>query len=230
MFIITQTDLGVYLRVGRVPAGPTLTFRVNSFTLQRDIRASQKSPRFTSTDYQFSPLVVLNGFRQGVDVSEDGIPLQLVSTILTRLFPAIDVKKMQVGQCRRVVLFNYNKDTNSFEVRHYAVIKKPAGMTRGVLKLVRWSNQKILDLGRKQDVSEFVLSGGTGAASDSEGDELISVEVPRGTRQALAQTTNQIGIRLVELGPRLDLTLMKAEEELCGGTVLYQLNPEKSSN
>jgi ribosome biogenesis protein SSF1/2 len=166
---------------------------------------------------------VLNGFRQALGKSSDGPPLQLVSTILTKLFPAIDVKLMQVGQCRRVVLFNYKKDTNLVELRHYAVIKKPAGMTRGVQKLVRWNNRQALDLGRKADVSEFVLSGGTGAASDSEGDDAIPVDVPPGTRQALAQATNQIGIRLVELGPRLDLTLIKAEEELCGGTVLYHL-------
>jgi len=243
--IITQTDNGVYLRIGHLPSGPTLRFRVDSFSLQRDIRATQKRPRATKTDYQFSPLVVLKGFRdrkerqttrdnrnnpESLSESSATPPLDLVSTIFTNMFPPIDVNSLQVGRCRRVVLFEYQSETNTVKWRHYAVIKKPCGMTRGVTKLVRWNNGKTVDLGRKNDVSDFILSGDTGGASDSEQEDLTPVQVPAGTRIALAQSTNQIGIRLVELGPRLNLTLLKAEEELCTGTVLYQLgmNPAQS--
>jgi len=143
------------------------------------------------------------------------------------MFPPVDVKRLQIAQCRRVVLFDYQKEFNSIKVRHYAVIKKPSGMTRGVLKLVRWNHRKIVDLGRKTDVSDFVLSGGAGAASDSEQEDSTPVQVPQGTQVALAQSTNQIAVRLVELGPRLDMTLIKAEEDLCKGEVVYHLYPNK---
>ena len=40
--LFTKTNLGPYLKLGRFPRGPTITFRVENYTLGRDVRNSLK--------------------------------------------------------------------------------------------------------------------------------------------------------------------------------------------
>ena len=40
--MFTKTAIGPYLKLGRFPRGPTITFRVENYTLGRDVRSSLK--------------------------------------------------------------------------------------------------------------------------------------------------------------------------------------------
>eukprot|EP00501_MAST-03F_sp_TOSAG23-6_P001525 GSMAST32.ASY1.ANO1.1587.1 assembled CDS len=68
-----------------------------------------------------------------------------------------------------------------------------------------------------KDISELLLGGGGGGGSDSEfEDETWNID------------GNQSAVRLVELGPRMNLKLVKIEQELCAGEVMYHAYKTKS--
>lgn len=84
--IFTRTEANTNLRICRVPRGPTLTFRVDEYSLAKDCRALQKAPRTSDSDYLSSPLLVLNNFKQ------EGKQFKLMAAMLQNMFPAIDVQ------------------------------------------------------------------------------------------------------------------------------------------
>jgi ribosome biogenesis protein SSF1/2 len=44
LMVISQTQSNVILRLARIPDGPTLHFRVNQYSLARQVRATQRRP------------------------------------------------------------------------------------------------------------------------------------------------------------------------------------------
>jgi ribosome biogenesis protein SSF1/2 len=66
MMMFTQTELGNYLRLIKNPRGPTISFRINSYTLARDIvkfiQETKKQTKIFSTTLQTPPLLIMNGF------------------------------------------------------------------------------------------------------------------------------------------------------------------------
>lgn len=57
LLVFTQTDKSLSLRICRTPTGPTLTFKVQQFSLMRHVRALQKRPVEVNQAYKTSPLV-----------------------------------------------------------------------------------------------------------------------------------------------------------------------------
>eukprot|EP00960_Hanusia_phi_P040894 754715-Hanusia_phi.AAC.1 len=57
------TRKGTYLRLAKMPRGPTLYFKVEEYTLSKDIAASQRRPHSPGTEYLVSPLIVLNNMQ-----------------------------------------------------------------------------------------------------------------------------------------------------------------------
>lgn len=57
ILVFTQTNKSLSLRVCRTPTGPTLTFKVQQFSLMRHVRALQKRPVEVNQAYKTSPLV-----------------------------------------------------------------------------------------------------------------------------------------------------------------------------
>ncbi|KAF4738793.1 hypothetical protein FOZ63_005335, partial [Perkinsus olseni] len=114
---LTQTDVSPYLRITRMAQGPTLTFQVMEASLQTDVRRAQKRPKVGSMkDYAQAPMVVLNGFG---DAGKKAPHLELCGTMLKSMFPSIDPKTVDLQSCRRVVLFNYDEESNTIKMRHY---------------------------------------------------------------------------------------------------------------
>ncbi|KAJ1917731.1 rRNA-binding ribosome biosynthesis protein [Mycoemilia scoparia] len=229
--MFSQTDVGTNLRIARLPRGPTLTFRVQKYSLTKDCLALQKNPRRSGAEQKIAPLLLLNNFNppksSGVDASAGGVEAQqqhqkfkLMTAMLQNLFPAINPANMVLADARRVVLFNYNTETDSIDFRHYAITVKPIGVTKGVKKIIT-NQDKLPDLHKFDDVSEYVLREAFASESDVEDGPDSSVTlsqnyVGRGNRRS-----EQRAIKLVELGPRMDLKLIKIEAGLCEGDVLY---------
>ncbi|CAM9431908.1 unnamed protein product [Choristocarpus tenellus] len=215
LLVFTQTERSLNFRVCRTPSGPTLTFKVVQFSLMRHVRALQKRPLDFSRAYITSPLVVLNNFGDTQAPSQ----VKLMKVTLQNMFPAINVATVKLSDCRRVVMFNYDKVTGTVEMRHFSIRATPSDMTKAIKKVVQ---AKVPDLHSLEDISEYVEGGGLGAASDSEmEDEESKVTLPDnylGRGNVKAQKSS---IRLQELGPRLTLELMKVERGLCEGEVLY---------
>eukprot|EP00927_Polykrikos_kofoidii_P021120 TRINITY_DN20105_c0_g1_i1.p1 TRINITY_DN20105_c0_g1~~TRINITY_DN20105_c0_g1_i1.p1 ORF type:complete len:470 (-),score=103.09 TRINITY_DN20105_c0_g1_i1:109-1518(-) len=205
----SATKLGTYMKVIKLPQGPTLTFKINSFTLVRDVRASQRRPHTGNRDYTSAPLQVLNGFSGGGGSEKEATERQLAAEMLRGLFPPIDVPSFNHAECRRTALFSFDKKKDVTYFRHFAVVRKQVGLQRGISKLLRRS--RLPKLGQSQDIGDFILNGGVGA-SDSEGDEPQEAPIAGG---------GKVGLRLTEVGPRMELLLVKAEDGICNGSVLY---------
>jgi ribosome biogenesis protein SSF1/2 len=60
--VLTATERSAYLRLAKCPRGPTVTFRVRSYSLCRDVAASQARPRAPENAFKTPPLLVLQGF------------------------------------------------------------------------------------------------------------------------------------------------------------------------
>lgn len=227
MLCFSTTEMGTYLRLGKLPRGPTMHFRVDQYCLCKDVAASQRRPHSPGTEFLSPPLVVLNNMQ-----SEDR-HVKLTDIMVQNLFPAIDVDTAKLAQCRRVVLFRRDPETGDFDVRHYVVHIKVAGLTRGVRKIVR--KKALPNLSKYQDISEYVTGGGGMSDSEPEDAEDSKVDIQAGQRAIegirgprRSKEEEAAAVKLVEIGPRLRLQLLKIEEGFCEGEVLYHHHVSKS--
>ena len=62
LVMLSATSAASYLRIARTPHGPTVTFRVESYALTRDVVSVQRRPREPGHAFTHPPLVVLHGF------------------------------------------------------------------------------------------------------------------------------------------------------------------------
>jgi ribosome biogenesis protein SSF1/2 len=135
-------------------------------------------------------------------------------------------------------------------LRHYAITTKRVGVSRRIRRLdpreQRHKEKKersVPNLGKLNDVADYLLdpaAGGYTSASDTEMDTDAEVEVlESATKKVLnkrdlqrvkegekkmnrsSSSVEKRAVKLVELGPRMKLKLMKVEEGLCGGRVMW---------
>jgi ribosome biogenesis protein SSF1/2 len=163
LLTFSQTKDNVVFRVARSPTGPTLHMKCLQYTLCSQVKASQRRPFDSAKAYLTPPLVVLNNFGQ-----TEASHVNLMKVTFQHMFPAINIKTVKLAECRRVVLFHYNREDGSVDFRHYAIRAQPVGISRSVKKILQ---AKVPDLSKLEDVSEFLEGHGMGAASDSEAED-----------------------------------------------------------
>ncbi|KAL3136348.1 hypothetical protein ABBQ38_005610 [Trebouxia sp. C0009 RCD-2024] len=217
--ILTATENACYLRIAKAPRGPTITMKIHKYSLMRDVTAVQSRPRMPESLWQTAPLVVMNNFG-----GEEH--LKLVTALFQNLFPAINVHSTSLKSCKRVLLLSYDKATKRIQLRHYSISAQPSGVSKSVKALV--SQRAVPDMGAVQDVSEFLSKSGYG--SESEGEDAadsrvtLAEDVGRGNL-----ASRQSRVKLQEVGPRLELEVVKVEEGLCDGKVLFHSYVKKSA-
>ncbi|KAK3817327.1 MAG: Brix domain-containing protein [Benniella sp.] len=209
--ILSRTDHGTNLRIARVPRGPTLSFQVKTYSLAKDIAAMQKSPKSPGSEFNLAPLLVLNNFG-------DSKELKLVSTVFQNMFPPINIQSMHLADARRVVLLNYNSETKHIDFRHYNVSVKPVGVSKSIKRVI---TTEVPDLQGFSDISEYVLRGAYASESDIEDGPESTVTLGQDYIGRNNRKQDQRAIKLVELGPRMELRLVKIQAGLCDGEVLY---------
>ena len=94
--------------------GPTLHFRCTNYSLCRQVRAAQRRPYDSHAAFLTPPLVVLNNFGQ----TEEN-EVKLMKATFQNMFPSINVKTVQLSECRRVVLFHYKKENGTVGKNDY---------------------------------------------------------------------------------------------------------------
>lgn len=210
--IFSQTEVGMYFKVGRLPRGPTLTFKVQNFSLAKDVVSSLKKQLVAEKAFKHSPLIVLNSF------NSDTAHMKLMASMFQNMFPKINLTNVDLNNIRRCVLLNYNSTTDLIDFRHYIIKVVPVGVSKGVKKVIQG---KIPDLSKCNDISEFFTRGAILSESEMEDDPNSHITV----NQKLASRGNveqgRSAIKLIELGPRMTLQLMKVEDGLLDGIVLY---------
>jgi ribosome biogenesis protein SSF1/2 len=139
LLAFSETKSNIILRIARFYNGPTLHFRIPQYCLTKHVRATQKRPFDSSAAFLTPPLIVLNNFG-----SEESEHLTLLRVTLQHMFPSINVNTVRLNECRRVVLFHYKKETQTVEMRHYAIRATPVGINRNIKKILQ---TKIPNLG-----------------------------------------------------------------------------------
>ena len=109
------------------------------------------------------------------------------------MFPELTIEKKHLSKINRVLLVNY--DSDSFKFRHYSINFKTTGVNRQIQNIL---SGKIKNYSNLSDISQFIDMNSDSECEDS-------------TRQ----------VKLVELGPRLDLSLIKIQDGFCNGKVIY---------
>ncbi|EFN60319.1 Protein Peter pan [Camponotus floridanus] len=209
--IFTKTELGMYLKLCRLPRGPTLTFKIHNFSLARDVVSMLKKQMVYEEAYKNAPLVILNNF------SGEGMQLKLISSTFQNMFPTINLTTINLSTIRRCVCLNYNTTSKTIDFRHYAIKIVPTGLSRGVKKLVQ---AKVPNLSKCEDISDF-LTKPTMSESEAEDDEISHVTLPQKLSSRGNHANSTSAIRLYELGPRITLQLIKVENGLLDGEILF---------
>ncbi|XP_060802172.1 protein Peter pan [Amyelois transitella] len=219
MIMFTETAQGSYMRLARLPRGPTLTFRIHNFSLARDVISSLKKQYVMMKAFQHAPLIVLNSF------SGEGMHMKLMATMFQNMFPTINITTVKLKYIRRCVLMNYNPATKMIDMRHYVIRATPVGLNKGTKKVIQG---KIPNLNRCKDMSEFFDKAALLSESEFEDDPSSQVVLPQTLTTRGAARDSKSAIRLFELGPRITFQLIKVEDGLMDGEVLFHELVEKT--
>ncbi|CAL1704293.1 unnamed protein product [Somion occarium] len=243
LLAFTLTDLAPSFRVIRLSAGPTLSFRVERYSLVKDmLRTSRRARSIGSVEYLSPPLLVLASFPPPGPNTPPHLSL-VVKTFQT-LFPPLAPQSLSLSSCRRVVLVSYNADKGTIDFRHYLITVKPYGVSKRVQRVLDGataaktssSTKGVLDLGNEKDVADFLLRkrGEPGPSSDGyESAASTASSVAGDDADAISLVDDYVGrnnkkgtkraVRLDEIGPRMELRLIKIVEGVPGkeGSVIY---------
>ncbi|BCS27429.1 Brix domain-containing protein [Aspergillus puulaauensis] len=258
------------MRLALTPRGPTLNFKVESYSLCRDVEKAQKRPRGGGQDHKTPPLLVMNNFNKADADENSKVPKRLehlTTTIFQSLFPPINPQAQPLSSIRRVMLLNREPEAESddegsyvLNLRHYAITTRKTGVSKRIRRLdpkeVRNREKHksaVPNLGKLEDAADYLLdpsAAGYTSASETELDTDAEVEVAgTTTRKVLtkremqrmksgekvdkktnAPEVEKRAVKLVELGPRLRLRLIKVEDGLCEGRVMWHDYIHKSEH
>jgi ribosome biogenesis protein SSF1/2 len=166
------------------------------------------------------------------------------------LFPPLAPHKLALSSARRVVLVAYNADRGTIDWRHFRITVKPYGVSRRLRRVLQGvttttttsstahGGTAVLDLGNERDVADYVLrargtsmDGYESAVSEAASASSVVAEEEEADIVSLAEDyvgrNNRKGqkraVRLDEIGPRMELRLVKITEGVPGreGEVIY---------
>ena len=228
--MFTTTAKAVYLRLIRLPRGPTLTYRIRGFTNARMVRASLRRPMLYDSLFRKQPLMIMNGFTHDKATSNGAsagkhsdLELKLQASMWRNLFPAFDMETINLNDIKRCVLMNYDSSNGTIDFRHYAIRLKPIGITKTVKKLL--VSKKVPNLGRFNDFTQVLDRDGMLTESEGEEDavptDMASVTVPDHVKAKGVLANDKSAVRLTEIGPRMTFSLFKIESGIMEGEILY---------
>jgi len=184
-----------------------------------DILKTQKRPISPGITEFLNPVVLI---RNGFVGSADKPQVDLMNLTFKEMFPPIPVEEVNLDNCKRTVLIDYNTDTDIVEFRHYLIKSYVPGLQKKISRIIRKNET---GFGGYKDISECLI--------DEESDrETLPVIDTRMQSNELSDKQNIKKISLSEIGPRIQLQLIKIQEGLCIGNThyhkYYTSKPEKT--
>jgi len=158
------------------------------------------------------------------------------------LFPPLAPQSLTLSSARRVVLISYNADRGTVDFRHYIITVKPYGVSKRVRRVLEGTTSTkkattgFLDLGNERDVADFLLrrkgelgpsedgyESAASSASSAAGDDGDAVSLADDYVGRNNKKGQRRAVRLDEVGPRMELRLVKITEGVPGkeGNVIY---------
>ncbi|NXW99199.1 SSF1 protein, partial [Larus smithsonianus] len=127
--------------------------------------------------------------------------------------------QVNLNNIKRCLLISYDAETQLLDFRHYSLKVVPVGMNKAVKKLLQ---EKFPNMSRLEDISELLVKDINLSESEAEQDGTHNVlELPQAYAGRGNMKAQQSAVRLTEIGPRMTLQLIKVEEGLAQGNVLY---------
>ncbi len=250
LLIFNQSKEGnINLRMARTPHGPTLHFKVKNYSLCKDVRKFVKNPKsvsLSSAEFKAPPLLALEGFE--TDTPEKILLKDMFKHLMPPIsVQSIDINSVQRvllifkdEKTGRIDLRHYAIDTQLAEVSK--PIKK--------LINAKEKNKRLPNLSKVKDVADMILdpyANGAGYTSESEVEEDAVIHVQQeddvstksirntqdvkvksedeenvlATAPSIKKNIQKRTVKLTELGPRLELELIKIEEGICDGKIMY---------
>jgi ribosome biogenesis protein SSF1/2 len=210
------------MRLALTPRGPTMHFRVEQYSLCKDVHRSMKRPKSGANENHLTPpLLVMNNFSTQAKEGEDGVPKtpkhleSLSTTVFQSLFPPINPTTTPLKGIKRVLLLDRKPTDPSadaakyvLDLRHYAIETRTAKSIPKALRRID-AAEKLAHAGQKRkrnglpnlakfdDVADYLLdphaADGFTSGSDSEPETDAEVEV-------LAPATQKVERRKKEDG------------------------------
>ncbi|CCA67200.1 related to SSF1-nucleolar protein involved in the assembly of the large ribosomal subunit [Serendipita indica DSM 11827] len=234
------TEKAPTFRIIRLPSGPSLNFRIERYSLMKDVLNSKKRKRSKGLEYLTAPLLVLAAFPPASPTTPPHLALLLKA--FQSMFPSLSPQTISLSSARRVVLVHYNADRDTVDFRHYLITIRAHGVSRRVRKLLEGTKLRgnsVLDLGNEKDVADYILkqAGADGYesassyASDAEEGDANKIELPSNYVGRNNRKGEQRSVSLEEVGPRMELSLLKITEGLPGkeGAVIWHRFIKKSA-
>ncbi|KAF7295278.1 hypothetical protein MIND_01066900 [Mycena indigotica] len=235
LMAFTLTDIAPSLRIIRLSSGPTLSFRVERYSLMKDVLNTSRRARSIGLEYLSPPLLVLASFPPASPTTPPHLTLLMKS--FQSLFPPLSPQTIALSSARRVVLISYNADRGTVDFRHYIITVKAYGVSKRVRRVLDGAQKAstgVLDLGNEKDIADFMLrkrgepgpDGYESAASSTEsvaGDDGDAVDLADDYVGRNNKKGSRRAVRLDEVGPRMELRLVKIAEGVPGreGSVIY---------
>jgi len=224
IMVFNKTDENLNLRIIKVPRGPTLWFNVKQYSLMKDVQSALNRPHADQHLSKESPLCVMQGF------SDEKKHSKLIGTFIRNMFPTTNIPSLKLDQIRRVVIWSWNDETEEVEFRQYVISVTPEGCSKKVKKIIEAAsaaNRNLPNMGRLENVEQFIEEHQAGLTSGADSDgkseaEESKVELAQEVKKRGGNVANEVSkIRLTELGPRMTLKLIKIQEGINDGEVLY---------
>ncbi|KAK6461219.1 Brix domain-containing protein [Scheffersomyces coipomensis] len=186
LFIFKQSEQSgnISLRIGKLPRGPTLQFKVNAYSLVKDVSKILKHPKSIGRDskeFLTPPLLVLNGFSNKLNEVDNHEKLMV--TMFQNMFPPIQPQSTKVSSIKRVLMINKDPQTGEIEIRHYAINTKLVEENRNVKKLINSHHnlkKNLPNLSKNSDISDLLLDpysvGGITSDSEIEDDAIVEIK------------------------------------------------------
>ncbi|KAM9214395.1 uncharacterized protein RG961_012886 [Leptosomus discolor] len=211
--VFSKSSSSINFKLFRLPGGPTLTFKVMQYSLIKDVVSSLKRHRMHEQQFTHHPLLVLSNF------GLQQIQVKLMASMFQNMFPSINVHRVNLNSIKRCLLVTYDTETQLLQLRHYSVKVVPVGVSKGLKKLLQ---EKFPNMSRLEDISELLVKDINLSESEAEQDGTHNVlELPQAYAGRGNMKAQQSAVRLTEIGPRMTLQLVKVEEGLAQGNVLY---------
>ncbi|KLJ06596.1 hypothetical protein EMPG_17897 [Blastomyces silverae] len=214
-------------RLALAPRGPTLHFRVENYSLCKDVIKALKHPKGSDKLHLTPPLLVMNNFMSSKTDEENpsskAVPKHLESlttTVFQSLFPPISPQTTPLSSIRRIMLLNRELSPEQTEdgsyvinLRHYAITTKRTGIPKRIRRLdpkeQRRKDRKagaLPNLGKLDDVADYLLdpsAAGYTSASETELDTDAEVEVMEATAK---KVLNKRDLQRMKAGERKSST------------------------
>ncbi|KAG4304382.1 hypothetical protein PORY_002092 [Pneumocystis oryctolagi] len=225
LLLLSKTKSGPNMRIVRTPHGPTLHFRIKTYSLCKDIIKTQKRPKSPGSEFLVPPLLILNNF---VSEKKDLPHEALLTSTFCNMFPELSVQKTRVSCIKRVLLLHRDSSKDYINLRHYAIVTKNISVSQSIRKVSTnlYSEKRPLpNLGHIKDISEYILHNieSISYESDLEIDDNMIVEIKEknNSENNPEEKVQKKIVELIELGPRLQLDLYKITEGISAGKILF---------